>query len=462
MIVLALSRALLAGCGGDPAQSQTCSLTATYSGCAGGQVCELVGEQPACVAPVVVRGRTIDPAGVAIAGALVVALDANDTPITGTVVSGTDGAYELRVPLPRASDGALTVGRIKLRASAAGFQTFPSGLRRPLPLELSGAVALEGKLVLQNSATDITLFAIANPTNAPLGSIAGTVSGQPGKRGILVVAEGPVTLTAISDVQGGYRIFNAPAGNYVVRGYVAGVQFQPAMATVTAGARTDAINLDPRTASLGTVSGNVSMVNAPGGSLTSVVLVVAATFNEALKRGEVPPGLRAPRAGVPDVTGAFTIADVPDGDYLVLAAFENDGLVRDPDTSIGGTQIQRVSLGEATRQVALPASFKITEALAVLSPGAGDAMDAVTGPPTFRWKDDSSEDRYALEVFDSRGFMIWKDDQIPRVTSGEVQVIYAGPALTPGQLYQFRATSFHKGDVPISQTEELRGVFLAR
>ena len=109
---------------------------------------------------------------------------------------------------------------------------------------------------------------------------------------------------------------------------------------------------------VGSVSGSVSIVNAPGGSMTSVVLVVASTFNEAMKRGEVPPGLRAPKAGVPSVSGAFAIDGVPDGNYVVLAAFENDSLVRDPDTSIGGTQIQRVQIGDGNRQVALSAGSR--------------------------------------------------------------------------------------------------------
>ena len=118
--------------------------------------------------------------------------------------------------------------------------------------------------------------------------------------------------------------------------------------------------------------------------MTSVVLVVASTFNAAWARGEVPPGLRAPGLGSPSVSGAFTITDVPDGDYVVLAAFENDNLVRDPDTAIGGTQIQRVTLGPASRQVALPASFKITEALAIDASGRrrGARGDGAVRPPS--------------------------------------------------------------------------------
>jgi len=48
---------------------------------------------------------------------------------------------------------------------------------------------------------------------------------------------------------------------------------------------------------------------------------------------------------------------------------------------------------------------------------------------------------------------------VPRVTGGEtVDVPYAGPALEVGMYYQFRATSF-RDTGPISQTEDLRGVF---
>jgi hypothetical protein len=154
------------------------------------------------------------------------------------------------------------------------------------------------------------------------------------------------------------------------------------------------------------------------------------------------------------------ITDVPDGSYVVLAAFENDALVRDPDTAIGGTQIQRAMLGDGGRSVSLASGFKVTEALAVIRPGAGDVPEAVNGVPTFVWKDDSSEDRYGLEVLDSVGTVVWKNDNLPKVTGGDVSVAYGGPPLTKGGFYQFRATSFHKGNTPISQTEDLRGVFL--
>src|SRR5207247_2420213 len=98
-----------------------------------------------------------------------------------------------------------------------------------------------------------------------------------------------------------------------------------------------------------TVSGDVNIVNPGAGTATSVILVVESTFDDALARGDTPPGLRAPAPpAAPNVTGAFSIDGVPDGRYVVLAGFENDNLVRDPDTSIGGTQIvhQQVSAAD--------------------------------------------------------------------------------------------------------------------
>jgi hypothetical protein len=447
-----------AACGEDPAAPASCNLAQPAASCHDALVCEDVGGQPTCVAPLVVRGRIVDPAGRGIVGALVTALDANEAAATGTATSGADGAFELRLPIARTAAGAPVTTQVRLRAAAAGFETFPSGLRRSLPLEVSGAVLTEGKLVFASTSTDVILMPVANPQS--LGAIAGTVNGTAGGRGVLVVAEGPAVGTAISDTDGKYVIFNLPPGAYSVRGYAADVQLGAAAATTTAGATTGGVNLLGRDVPTGNVKGSVNIVNAPGGSMTSVVLVVASTFNEALKRGEVPPGLRSPRAGSPSVTGPFTLAGVPDGNYVVLAAFENDQLVRDPDTSIGGTQIQRITVGDAGREVNLGESFKITEALTVMHPGAGEIPEAMTGVPSFTWKDDSSEDRYELEVFDWKGNSVWKTG-VAKQTGGDVNATYAGPALQAAMLYQFRVTSIRR-DVPISQTEDLKGVFLVQ
>ena len=416
-----ISLAFIAGCGGDDA-----------------------------LKPVMLRGHVFSTSGTPIPDAVVSAQDVNDQPVTTTDVTDLNGAYELDVSRARNS-------AVKLRAAAAGYESFPSGIRRSLPIDLSGAVRQGEVLVVSGLETDVALEPLESVSG--LGSISGSVEDY----GALVVAEGPVVRSAVSDVNGPYVIFNLPAGTYQVTAYAAGAQFVPVSANVTDGAQTQDVNLARSNATLGSVSGNVNMVNAPGGSVTSVVLVVASTFNDVTVRGDVPPGLRAPRTGSPNVSGSFTIDNVPNGTYKVLAAFENDDLVRDPDPNIAGTQIVEVTVaGNAT---SLPTSFKITGALDVTSPGGGDGPTAVSGTPTFIWADDSSEDYYTLEVFDTSGNIVWSDPDVPGVSgSPTVSVLYGGPSLEIGHTYQFRATSWRSSGGqdpgPISSSEDLKGVFI--
>jgi hypothetical protein len=443
---------VVSGCGNKDA----CNLADPVNSCSDGQVCEQVGGSPGCAAPLVVRGSVASTVGgTVIASALVGALDANEAPASGAARADANGAYELRVPAARTAEGAIAAGKVKLRAQAAGYETFPFGIRRSLPIELSTAVKIDGKWVIDSAQTDISLIPV--PNAAGLGAIAGSVKNGAGVSGALIVATGPATMTTVSDVDGAYELYNMPAGSYTVTAYRAGANFTPATANV-AGATVSGVDLALAGQATAAVSGNVNIVNAPGGSMTSVVMIVESTFNDALKRGETPPGLRAPDSGTPSISGAFSIAGVPDGRWVVLAAFENDALVRDPDTQIAGTQIVHIQV--AGGSIELPTSFKITEALRVISPGAADAPEEVTGMPVFKWADDSSEDRYTVELFDWKGTVVMPATQMPSVSGGDVSFTYTG-ALTPGGYYQFRATSWRK-QAPISTTEDLRGVFIAK
>jgi hypothetical protein len=272
---------------------------------------------------------------------------------------------------------------------------------------------------------------------------------------VLVVADqgGRAVSTAVTDLDGAYTLFNVPAAETTVAGYREGLRVTNE--TLTTSGDHDVVDLDASEDGLATVSGSVNIVNAPGGATTSVILVVESTFVEGAARGEAPSGLRAA-----PVSGAFEIQGVPPGRYVALAAFENDALVRDPDTSIGGTSIVHVEV--AGSDVALSESFKVTEALAVVSPGA-ERTEAVAGDPTFRWADDSSEDGYEVRVFDAFGTMVHENTSVPRVTgSGDVTYVWTGATLEPGMIYQFRALSFHDergAHVYISATEDLRGTF---
>jgi hypothetical protein len=162
------------------------------------------------------------------------------------------------------------------------------------------------------------------------------------------------------------------------------------------------------------------------------------------------------------VSGDFSIQGVPEGRYVVLAAYENDDLVRDPDTNISGTGFVHIEVLAGEAEVVLDESFKVTEALATVAPGA-NGPETVGSAPTLEWADDSSEDWYDVRVFDAFGEEVWNSLEVPGVSGQDtVKVDYEGP-LEPGMYYQFRVSSWRQpgnGDAaPISTTEDLQGVF---
>ncbi len=259
------------------------------------------------------------------------------------------------------------------------YLPYPYGIRPAIPLDAAKAehLAEEKKWVLQNAATDVALIFLSSHTTQELeelGSISGTVvvgsDKNPG--GVLIAVEGGTkeAQLAFSDKKGAYTVFNVSPGAWQVHGYKAFLQLDPVSVTQEKGENKTGINLNENTAkSYGTINGNVNIVNAPGGSVTSVVLVPESTFSPTFVKGEVPQGLRAPAPPAPpNISGSFTINGVPDGKYVVLAAFENDKLVRDPDPNIAGTQIVHITVPDnSLYNITLPTSFKITEALVIVS-----------------------------------------------------------------------------------------------
>lgn len=433
--------------------------------CAEGLVCEAVFEGDpllgSCVSPLTIVGEVFDfETGDGIEGALVQAVDVNGAPVGTTETTDADGGYILTVPAERDADGVPIVGTgYTVRVQAAGYEEFPTPIRRALPLDASEAVESDGTLVIEDARTSIALIPLPGGTEG-LGSISGNIQAED-NTGILIIAEGGgQTFTGFSDSEGNYTIFNVPAGTYTVQGYRAGVQLDPADSVVVEEEEVLVdVDLTESEDPLSTVSGSVNIVNAPGGSVTSVILAVESTFDALTVRGTAPPGLRAG-----DITGAFVIEDVPDGRYVVLAAFENDDLVRDPDPGIAGTQIVMIDVPDPVsgNDVVLPDSFKITEALEVIFPGAEDPEEITEFPLIFEWADDSSEDNYDIVVNDSFGTEIWNFRR-DRVTGSEtVTQEYLGPELELGTFYQFRVTSLKddQGTLnPISTTEDLKGVF---
>ena len=312
------------------------------------------------------------------------------------------------MPSRRKTDGTPSGSAVTLRADARAYQSFPAGVRFAIPIDVATATHANGAWTIQSSLTEVGLIAL--PAGAGTASIQGTVATPADHGGVLVVAEA------------------GSSGTSAIAG--------------------------PAT---GSVNGSVQVVNPGQGSATSVILIVESTFDPVLVRGDAPPGLRAPDPGVnPSVTGAFSVSGVPDGNYVALAAFEDDFLVRDA-SNIGGTAISHVAVANGVANAS--PSFKVTGALDVVSPGANGPEQASSVTPTFTWDDDSSEKAYDLMVLDAFGAIVWQTS-IPGVTgSPTVSVTYGGPALQSGMYYQFRAISRDAASNALSQTEDLKGVF---
>lgn len=268
----------------------------TMDQCAPALTCaELTDGTHACHRPLLFRGRVLDSTDSSpIEGAHVLGLDAQPVAVTDIAVSEADGRYELEVPAVRSADGSPVAASYTLRASADGYQTFPSGIRTAIPINTTLATEMDEGWVVMGTLTDVVLIPVEDPA-APRASITGTVHAQGESGGVLVVAaaSGGPGYTAISGRSGGYTIFNVPPGDYEVRGYARGLALQPASAAV-ADADLTGIDLALSDAALNQVTGTTQIVNGGDCRATSFVLVVESTFIESLGRGEVPRGLRAP------------------------------------------------------------------------------------------------------------------------------------------------------------------------
>lgn len=414
-----------------------------------------------CFAPVVMIGDVTDTSTAdEISAAHVIALDEEGSAVTDVAVTGADGTYELEVPVVRDEDGAPVDTTFTLQGSAQGYQPFPQGVRVALPISTEEAELVEERYVIENALTAIGLISLPE---AQRFTVAGQVTGltmESNVGGALVVASGEAgTFSAVTDLSGAFTLFNMLDGDYTITVYASGLQVETTNVTVEGEDVADVVltQLEEETT---TVTGSVQIVE--GGGATSVILVVEDTFDPLVARGEVPRGLRAPRSGPPSITGEFTIEGVPQGRYVVLAAYENDNLVRDPDMNIAGTDIVHITVDGESATFDISDSFKVTQALATVSPGV-DGPEAVTEAPLLQWGDDSSEDWYDVRVFDAFGEEVWTALEVPSVSGGDVaSVQYEGP-LEPGMYYQFRVTSWRQpggGDAsPIATTEDLRGVF---
>jgi hypothetical protein len=452
---------LLAACSGG---SKQCKLD-DPSSCPSGEVCESIQNQnaPACFSPVQLQGHVSDLSSAApIAGATVSALDESGAPAALVAISASDGSYTLQIPSVRADGTGKPLGRkVALRAAAKNYFNFPSGVRISLPIDTSAAVQANASspYVISGGQSDVGLIALPSAAQGRP-SISGTVEVSPSQVGVLVVAETTsVPITAIADRNGAFTLFNVTPGSVHVQAYSRGTNYTAVDPTVQAGVDTTGLQIHKSNVATATLNGSVNLVaGAPGP--TSVVVIVESTFNPILVRGEEPPGLRAPDPGIaPNVTNAWSITGVPDGRYVVLAAFENDGDVLDPDPNIAGTQIQHIAVSGGAVVNGVQPSFKVTSAVSMVSPGPGDAMDLAPSQPTFTWQAYPSAHTYDLALFDAMGTVVWSKIGLIAINGQNTATYDGSTPLGSGKVYQWRSLARGNAGNPISHTEELRGIF---
>ena len=370
----------------------------------------------------------------------------------------TDAAGEFS-QLVLLADGQNSLG-FTLRVSASGYRPFPDLPLRP---------AIPDRVDRGQISDEVPVALIADAGLQGLGSISGSVTAAgAGVGGMLVVASGAGTVrSSVTDHDGSYQILNVSDGTWNLAALMAGFSRGEASGVQVSGgdAVTD-VDMTVSASPAGRVTGTTNFV-AGGTPPASVVLFFPGTT-------EAVPGLRA------ETDGDFAIEDVPDGTYDVLATFDNDCNVLDPDPNLAHTAIQSVTV--AGGEVMIAETFNITNAIHLDGVWGGTTCDNddhtvstvefMEGDTvTFTWEAyPGSTEGYAVEVIDVLGNVVWggfEQDGAPRLRFAKeiLQADYAGEALVAGYNYRFCiwALANDKGAPHgfryISSSENLRGLF---
>ena len=408
----------------------------------------------------------------------------NDAPPTGTleltVVDGdsTAGLSNARVIVIDGATGesidVLTTdatgrvskiyntGALQLRVSKQDYVPSPPPGIPPLPVQI---------LAKQTTSITVSLHALAA---AERGMISGHVTdsqGQPADSALIVATVSDGTqLSTIAGPNGGYVLYNVPAGPATLTTFLGGFNFDPAgPVTVTTDANTDQDIMAVGTAS-GEISGHVSFT-AVSGAIIDVTLLHPGT-RDAL------PKLQT----FTDAGGDYHMTGVPNGEFEIIASLENDGYVLDPDESV--TQgIPMVVISEAA-PVITGEQFKVTGSIQLTNPPSNtDGIIPELGDvPLFSWVKASSyasADFYAVEVVDESGEAVWGGFDaamnfmplvmVPQGNNPSISYNSDGTAilalLEPGRHYQLRVyaavfdATVPKGYRLLSATETLDGIF---
>jgi hypothetical protein len=386
--------------------------------------------------------RSVNDSSV-IVNANVVLYNANTGESVSRTFSGNDGIAKFE---------NFSAGNFYSRISAQGFNEVPQGTVSPVPFSVSS-----GQTFSQTYYMDAL--------QGTFGKIEGAVT--PNLSGFLIVATSAgmnAEYHTYSGPDGYFVLFNVPYNSYEVdaikSGYQSANQPQVTLSSSSSSA-TVQINVNQITGS--TLTGKVTFLAAQNG-------IVDISLLDKISHSVVN-GLTV----MIDTSRNYTISNIPAGEYIAWASYENDNYVMDPDWIFKNPGALNVSFTTDTSKVR---DFSVTDVINLVSPTnpansiTPDLADSVA--PTFHWMAYPQTKEYIIEVRDINGNLVWggfeengeiRHAQIPKEWNS-AEFNFDGSAsspLQPGNIYQWRIYSDDDAtpDVQtlLSSSEDLMGLF---
>lgn len=380
----------------------------------------------------------------AIAGANVVLYNANTGESISRIFSDSDGMAKFE---------NVSAGNFYVRISAQGFREVPEGSVSPVPFSIS-------------SEQTFSQTYFMNELLGTFGKIDGTVNSN--IAGFLIVAASSGMNTeyhTYSGPDGYFVLFNVPYDTYTVDALKSGYQSanQPQV-TLSLGNSSATIQITVNQITGSTLSGKVTFLAVENG------IVDISLLNKISH--SVVNGLTT----MIDTSRNYILNNIPAGEYVAWASYENDGYVMDPDWIFKNPGALFVSFAGDSSKVR---DFSVTDAISIISPTnpPNEIIPAVADSivPTFRWNAYPQTKEYIIEVRDINGNLIWggfkasgkiQHSQIPKEWNN-VEFNFDGSALSPlnsGQIYQWRiyADDDAVPDIQtlLSASEDLMGLFI--
>jgi len=379
-----------------------------------------------------------------IAGANVVLYNANKGESVSRTFSGNDGIAKFE---------DLSAGNFYSRISAQGFKEVPQGSVSPVPFSVSS-----GQTFSQTYYMD--------ELQGTFGKIEGTVT--PNLSGFLIVATSSgmnEEYHTYSGPDGYFVLFNVPYNSYEVDAIKSGYQStnQPQV-TLSSGSSSATVQINVIQITGSTLTGKVTFLAAQNG-IVDISLLDKISYS-------VVNGLTA----MIDTSRNYAINNIPAGEYVAWASYENDDYVMDPDWIFKNPGALNVSFTTDTSKVR---DFSVTDAINIVSPTnpANSITPALADSvvPTFYWNAYPQTKEYIIEVRDINGNLIWggftaigeiRHTQIPKEWNS-VEFNFDGSALMQlqsGNIYQWRLYSDDEATAGVqtllSSSEDLMGLFI--